>query len=79
MKLIILQPDNTIFNGEVESVTFPGKMGQFSLLNRHAPLISVLRKGTIKYRREKSDIFDYLKINGGFIKVRNNIITVCID
>ncbi|MFA6334760.1 MAG: hypothetical protein WCX48_04280 [Bacteroidales bacterium] len=79
MKLIILQPDRTVFNGEVYSVALPGKGGKFELLTRHAPLISTLKPGDIKYRKGKSDAIEFLSIKGGFIKIKQNVITICID
>ncbi|MFA5325434.1 MAG: ATP synthase F1 subunit epsilon [Bacteroidales bacterium] len=79
MKLIILQPDKTIFNGEVVSVSLPGKSGNFTILNKHAPLISSLDTGKIKYRVKNDGNVEELSIKGGFIKVRNNIVTICID
>lgn len=79
MKLIILQPDRTVFNGEVQSVALPGKGGKFELLTRHAPLISTLDPGEILYRREKNGAVETLTINGGFIKIKQNVITICID
>ncbi len=79
MKLIILQPDTTIFNGEVESVALPGRAGKFEMLPRHAPLISTLDAGDILYRREKNGPLESLKINGGFIKIKKDVITICID
>lgn len=79
MKLIILQPEGVIFNGDVESVTLPGRKGRFTLLTRHAPLISILDKGFIKYHKFNSDVFDQLEINSGFVRVKKDLVTVCIN
>ena len=48
MNIEIIDPDKTIFQGEAEIVQLPGKDGSFEILNNHAPLISVLKKGKIK-------------------------------
>jgi len=42
MNLEILTPDKKVFEGEVNSVSLPGTMGSFEVLNHHAPLISTL-------------------------------------
>ena len=42
MTLEILSPERTLFSGEVESVTLPGTLGEFTVLRHHAPLISSL-------------------------------------
>ena len=41
MHLEILSPENKIFEGEVNSVIFPGSNGKFQILNNHAPLIDM--------------------------------------
>jgi F-type H+-transporting ATPase subunit epsilon len=41
MKLEIISPEKTYFKGDVDSVTLPGILGPFQILNNHAPLISL--------------------------------------
>ena len=50
MFLEILSAEEKIFSGEVDSIIFPGSGGQFQILNNHAPIISSLTKGEIKYK-----------------------------
>ncbi len=50
MKLEIISPDKSVFTGEVSLVQLPGIDGSFEILNNHAPLISVLKKGKIKIK-----------------------------
>lgn len=77
MTLEIISPHEIVFKGETESVSLPGQMGRFMVLNNHAPLISVLTQGKVAYLtpngEEKS--FD---IKGGIADVENNVISVCI-
>ena len=49
MTLEILSPERTLYSGEVERVTLPGALGEFTVLRRHAPIISALVKGEVKY------------------------------
>jgi len=37
MLLEILTPDKKIFEGQVDTATFPGSKGSFQVLNNHAP------------------------------------------
>ncbi len=50
MQLDILTPEKRIYSGEASSVTLPGTEGSFQVLNHHAPLISSLKAGVIKFR-----------------------------
>ena len=79
MKMIVLKSDRKIFSGDVEFVTLPGKKGFFTLESKHAPLISVLIKGEIKYRKKKTEEHESIAIEGGFATMKDDLITVCLD
>ncbi|GIV30249.1 MAG: hypothetical protein KatS3mg028_1315 [Bacteroidia bacterium] len=76
LHLEILSPSAKIFEGEVNSVTFPGESGTFGVLTNHAPIISVLKEGMIEWdingKREQ------LKINGGVVEVLHNKASVLV-
>lgn len=55
MKLEIVTPDQKLFEGEAQSVTLPGTMGAFQVLDRHAPLISTLENGEVSIAGGKSE------------------------
>ncbi|GGF61607.1 F0F1 ATP synthase subunit epsilon [Wenyingzhuangia marina] len=48
MYLEIVSPEAVLFSSRVDSVTVPGTQGEFQMLNNHAPIVSVLNKGTVK-------------------------------
>jgi F-type H+-transporting ATPase subunit epsilon len=50
MYLEIVSPEATLFSSEVDSVLVPGVNGEFEMLNNHAPIVSILKEGTIKIR-----------------------------
>lgn len=78
MKLSILTPEKMLFSGEVDSVTLPGAQAPFTVLVNHAPIISSLQPGgVIGYVREGKK--ETLVVDGGFVEVLNNRITVCTD
>ena len=73
MKVEIITPDSTIFSGDnVVLIQLPGIDGSFEVLNNHAPLISVLKKGKIKLINNGEKQAQYFDINGGVIEVVNN-------
>ena len=48
MNVSILSPEKEIFNGPAKSVKVPGSLGQFQVLENHAPIVSSLQTGTIE-------------------------------
>ncbi len=74
--LTITTPDKKLFEGRVQKVTLPGSAGSFQVLKDHAPLVSILRKGTIIYGSEDQE--HALTIQGGLVEVLNNNITVLV-
>lgn len=78
MTLEILTPDQTVFEGEVTSVTVPGTQGSFEVLNNHAPIISTLEDGKVIIRTGGKGEESYF-IKGGVVEVLNNKITVLAE
>lgn len=76
MKLRIVSPEKVVFDGEVSSVIVPGTVGQFEILEGHAPIISSLEIGTVSYT---SDERHELQVKGGFVSVQRNQVNVCVE
>jgi F-type H+-transporting ATPase subunit epsilon len=78
MNLEILTPDKKVFEDEVISVTVPGTMGSFEILNHHAPIISTLDDGKLIVRGagKTEDVF---LIKGGVVEVSNNKVIVLAE
>lgn len=76
MVLKIISAEKVLFEGEVGSVTLPGEMGQFTVLPRHASLVSTLVKGRIKYAEgaERHEI----EVEGGIVDIDRDVVSVCI-
>ncbi|MDH8702214.1 F-type H+-transporting ATPase subunit epsilon [Dysgonomonadaceae bacterium PH5-43] len=77
MRLEIISPEKIIYIGEAEMVSLPGLKGSFTILERHAPIISSLSKGKVVYRKDAQEYS--CEINGGFIEMKDNKITVCVE
>ena len=78
MTLEILTPDKKIFSGEVYGVQLPGINGLFEVLDRHAPLVSALKAGSLKILNDKNATTSYT-IQSGFVEVLNNKTTVLVE
>jgi F-type H+-transporting ATPase subunit epsilon len=77
MTLEILTPEKKLYSGDATSVTLPGVDGTFQILNRHAPIISALSKGTIKYKTGSET--KTLTISGGFAEALKNKVIVLVE
>jgi F-type H+-transporting ATPase subunit epsilon len=77
MNVSILSPLKSLFQGEATSVNLPGKVGAFTILENHAPIVSTLDKGviTITNKEEISEI----EIVSGFVEVHDNEVTICVE
>ena len=78
MYLEILTPEKKVFEGNVTIATFPGADGSFQVMDNHAPLISLLKEGTVEYRSSK-DASQTLKITGGVVEVLKNKVVLLAD
>ena len=77
LQLRIVSPEKVEYDGAVESVLVPGTMGQFEILNDHAPIISTLQKGAVEYATK--DGKTSLDILGGFVEVQKNVVSLCVE
>ena len=77
LQLKIVSPEKIEFSGAVDSVLVPGTMGQFEILNDHAPIISTLQSGTVEYTNAEGK--NQLEIQGGFVAVQKNEVSLCVE
>ena len=73
-----LTPDGPLFEGEVMSVTLPGSLGSFQILNDHSPIVSSLGIGKIVIQEEEKQETIYA-VSGGFIEMNKNQLTILAE
>lgn len=72
--VIVVNPKQVLFQGQAERVFLRGDEGEFEVLDYHAPIISLLRKGRIIIDGKK-----YLAINGGIARFDQNNLVVLAE
>lgn len=77
IRLIILTPQDTLFEGFVAKVELPGDKGRFVVLKNHAPIISSLAEGNVVYVSEGAE--SMIRIAAGFVRVNENEVVVCAE
>ncbi len=75
----IVSVDKELYSGEAKALIADGKDGQLGILAGHAPLITLLKAGTIKIRTVDSVDDEYIYISGGVLEVQPQVVTVLAD
>ncbi len=77
LQLKIVTPERIEYQGEIIRVVVPGTLGEFEVLENHAPIISSLEHGKIVF--ENKDGQHTLNVSGGFIEVQKNRVSICVE
>jgi F-type H+-transporting ATPase subunit epsilon len=78
MYLEIITPDKKIYQGEARSITLPGSKGSFQILKNHAPIISTLTKGNVKFVDGNNQEHSYF-VESGVVENKKNKIIVLLE
>lgn len=77
MLVNIISLDKIIFKGEAKSLNTPGILGELTILPHHAALITLLKKGRLKLRKDSEEkIFEIAK---GILEVNPKEVNVLIS
>ena len=77
IELEIISPEKRLFTGMVEWVMLPGAKAPFTVLYNHAPLVSTLCAGDIKWKIGKEK--QKMTVKSGFVEVKENKVTALIE
>jgi len=77
LQLKIVSPEKIEYDGVAERILVPGTLGQFEILNDHAPIISTLQKGIVEFVNKEGQTS--LEILGGFVEVQKNQVSLCVE
>ena len=77
LTLRILTPEGSAFEGPVDAVFLPGTSAPFEVLPGHAPIISSLTAGALRWRAAGEET--QLDVRAGAVMVKDNVITVCAE
>ena len=77
INLEVVTPKGAVVSEEVDIVTAPGFAGEFGVLANHAPFLSTIKIGTLRYKKDGTE--QELMVSGGFCEVSNNKITFLVE
>ena len=75
--LEIVTPHGLLFGGYVYEITAAGTEGEFNVLPRHAPFITILKVGMLTYKNDRET--GYFFINSGYADVGPEKVTILAD
>ena len=77
IELEIVSPEKRLFTGMVERVNLPGAKAPFTVLYNHAPLVSILCAGNIKWKVGKDE--QTMAVKSGFVEVKDNKVSALVE
>ena len=77
MRLDIVTPEKKAFSDEIESVVVPGIQGELGILKAHAPLVTTLAPGELRYLKDGDE--HSLAIGTGLVEISNDRVSVLTD
>lgn len=78
MFLEILTPEKKLFSGDIKLIKVPGSDGSFELMDKHAPIISSLTKGSIKLVN-REDQPQFFEVTGGVLEMKDNRVIILVE
>ena len=77
LHLEIVTPERRAFEGDVDEVIVPGSEGEMGILPHHAPLISLLGQGVLRFKTGATE--QEFAIFGGFVQVRPDRVVIMAE
>ncbi|GDX86282.1 hypothetical protein LBMAG44_01950 [Gemmatimonadota bacterium] len=74
LKVSIISPEATLFEGDASSVIAPAFDGEVGILTGHAPMVTVLGTGILRLGDGQS-----FKVEGGFVQVADDQVRVVTE
>jgi len=77
LKVSVISPERTLFDGTVDSVVAPAFDGEVGILPGHAPMMTLLGKGSLRLGPNGSAA--NFSVEGGFLQVVDDAVRVVTE
>lgn len=77
MRVTVISPEASMFEGDADAVTAPAYDGRVGILPRHAPFMTLLGEGQLVVRQ--GDAEQRFAVRGGFLQVVGNVVRVVAE
>ena len=85
LKVSVISPERVLFEGEVDSVVAPAFDGEVGILTSHAPMVTLLGRGTLRLtggggaNAAAGAASRRFAVEGGFLQVADNEVRVVTE
>ena len=74
LQVVIVTPESTTLDKQVDSVVLPLFDGEKGILANHAPMIGRLGKGKLRIKDGSTE--ESYQIDGGFVQIESNTVSI---
>ncbi len=78
MRVTVISPEESVFDGEATAVVAPAHDGEVGILPRHAPFMTLLGEGKLTVRQE-GDTDKVFRVRGGILQVMDDVVNVVAE
>ncbi len=77
MRVTVIAPERSVFDGEAEAVVAPAFDGLVGILPKHAPFMTLLGEGSLKITQDGAA--KSFRVRGGFLQVVRDSVRVVAE
>lgn len=77
MRVTIISPERSLFDGDATAVVAPAYDGKVGILPRHAPFMTLLGDGVLTVRQDGYS--RQFRVSGGFLQVVDDTVNVVAE
>ena len=77
MRVTVISPERSVFDGNANAVVAPAYDGKVGILPRHAPFLTLLGDGKLILRQDDEDAVFHVR--GGFLQVKDDVVSVVAE
>ena len=77
LKISLISPEAVLFEGEAAIVVAPAHDGEVGILERHAPMMTLLGNGSLRLSGGGAD--RAFNVEGGFLQVVDDVVRIVTE
>jgi len=74
LKVAVISPERTVFDGPADMVVAPAWDGELGILRGHAPMLVLMGGGNLKVTDGSTE--SRFRVEGGFLQVADDTVTI---